>query len=68
MNDFDLILHERIRQNGAEYIVKKLMACEAYEMDMTVDYEKWSMVLPKDSEIRFEASRCAYRIAQRNKR
>ena len=66
MTDYDLILHERIRQNGIENIVKRLMASEAYEMEKVADCEAWSMVLPTDSEIRFEASRCAYRLRERN--
>ena len=69
MTDFDMILHDMVVTRGAESVVRRILATDAEIMSNIADYgTEWDFPAVSDSEIRFEASRAAYKIAQRNKR
>jgi hypothetical protein len=69
MTDFELILHEIIRTRGAESVVRQILVTDEHAADFLLEYGieyKYGEV--SDKQIRFESSRAAYKIAQRNKR
>ena len=69
MTDFEMILHDIVVTRGAEAVVRRILATDAEIMSNIADYgTEWDFPAVSDSEIRFEASRAAYKIAQRNKR
>ena len=69
MTDYDMILHDMIITRGAESVVRDLLGCDEYRMEQIIDTgEDFSFPAVTDKQISFEASRAAYKIAQRNKR
>ena len=69
MTDFDMILHDMIATRGAESVVRRMIATDAEIASNIADYgTEWDYPAVSDSEIRFEASRAAHKIDQRNKR
>ena len=69
MSDYDMILHDMVTTRGAESVVRDLLGCDEYRMEQIIATgEDFSFPVIADKQIRFEASRAAYKIAQRNKR
>ena len=68
MTDYDMILHDMIVTRGAESVVRQMLASDNIHFKMLEHFPDWTFDKIDDKQIRFEASRAAYKIAQRNKR
>ena len=64
MTDFDMILHDMILTRGAESVVRQVLSTDIALLELGRTFAE----NVTDKQIRFESSRSAYKIAQRNKR
>lgn len=67
MTDYDMILHEIVRTRGSESVVRQILSADEYWHNMREGNPDWDYEPVTDTMVRFEASRAAYKIAQRNK-